>query len=61
MLQLRENALSATFRDSAIELLNEGLGFENRPGEMRSIRDDREQVRQQLIAALTEANVVAED
>ncbi len=57
-LQLRDGALNLTFRDAAIDLLNEGYGFDRRPGEMMSARTDREQFRQQLIAALTGATVV---
>lgn len=60
-LQLRDGALSATFRNSAIELLRDGLGFEIRPGEMRTAREEREQFRQQLLTEMTDATVVAED
>ncbi len=56
-LQLRDGALHPTFRDAAIDLLNEGHGFDRRPGEMTTARTDREQLRQDLIAALTEARV----
>ncbi len=56
-LQLRDGAIDLTFRDAAIDLLNEGHGFDRRPGEMTSAGNDREQFRQQLIAALTQAAV----
>lgn len=60
-LQLREQALSSTFRAAALDLLQEGHGFENRSGEMRAAREQRDDLRNALIGELTDANVVAED
>ena len=59
-LQLRESALSTTFRDAALDLLRDGHGFEKRPGEMLAAREERETLRQSLIAELTDATVVEE-
>lgn len=59
-LQLRDGALSATFRDAAIDLLRDGHGFEKRPGEMLSAREDRETLRTSLIAELTDAHTIEE-
>jgi hypothetical protein len=57
VLQLRDGALDATFRDAALDLLREGHGFELRPGENLAARRDRQRLRDQLTAALEAADV----
>ena len=61
VLQLLEGAPTATFRDAAIELLNEGHGFVKRPDENLSFRRERDQLRDELIELLASPTNVPDE
>jgi len=54
-LQVRDGSIHPTFREAALELLRDSHGFELRAGENLQSRREREQLREQLIAAIEAA------
>src|SRR5688500_5512465 len=61
VLQLLERAPTATFRDAALDLLNEGHGFATRAGENLTFRRDRDRLREQLIELLASPVIVPDE